>query len=284
MIQRGIKSSCLLSVLLLLEDKQFLPWMLCKWSCNWSLPGWWVISEPTRRAAGKPARRSCRAPSSGSCPWSQKRPPVAQRPSCREQEWHSCYSEGTALQDGKINQRWTWKSVSQVSLGKLVPVFLLVFAWGGKSCMFWFLRNISRWPCLGREIRLDDLQTSLSTLIILWFCDVLLMLWVICTAEWVFAGSCNHPGSIPNSGLNLMPDFSSVVSASLFFWFLSLFQFSYAVCVLIKWNKIPTRMMWRCFADLQPSSTFQYYFIMKCWALLFMSVKAKQPWPIQGPI
>lgn len=44
--------------------------------------------------------------------------------------------------------------------------------------------------------------------------------------------------------------------------------------------------MWSCFADPQPSSTFQYfhYLIMRCWALLFISGTAKQPWPIQGPI
>lgn len=52
------------------------------------------------------------------------------------------------------------------------------------------------------------------------------------------------------------------------------------VC-LIKWNKVPTILMWSCFADLQPSAIFQY-FIMKCWALLFMSVRAKQPWPSPG--
>lgn len=128
-IQRAIKSSCFL--LLLLEEKQFLPWLLWKLpNCNSSLPGWWVTSEPTRRASGKPAHRSCQAQSSGSCRWSQKHPPVAQRPSYRAQEWHSCYWEGSALQDGKINQRWTWKSVSQVSSGNLVPVFLLVFTVG----------------------------------------------------------------------------------------------------------------------------------------------------------
>ncbi|KAL2299908.1 hypothetical protein Nmel_012764 [Mimus melanotis] len=51
------------------EEKQFLPWLLWKVpSCRSSLPGWWVTSEPTRRAAGKPAHRSCRAQSSGFCP------------------------------------------------------------------------------------------------------------------------------------------------------------------------------------------------------------------------
>lgn len=75
---------------------------------------------------------------------------------------------------------------------------------------------------------------------------VLLTPWLVCTVEWVFAGSCNHLGSVPNLGLNRMSDVFSVDSASSWFWFLlGLFCFSYAACVcLTKWNKVATRLMW----------------------------------------